>query len=117
MARKAKAQEDGPYTNVAAKARLKARWGENALKGPKMRADWNEVSPTTVHALVAVVGDLGGAVTLGVDKAGAGFTVAVWLGGEKVFNQWFRGDGEGVEALHQQLEDFVLDARELVVRP
>lgn len=113
MARKAKAHEDGPYTNEVAKAQLKARWGEGAERKAQLRADWHEVDPIVVHSLVSGIGLLGGAVTLGVDKQGAGYTVAAWLGGEKVLNRWYRGDPEGVQALELELQDFCDDLHAL----
>jgi len=109
MSRKTKGHEDGPYTNEAAKAGLKSRWGSGSGRSQVLNADWDAVSPVVVHSLVSAVAKLNGACTLGVDKLGTGYTVAVWMGGEKVLNQWFRGDAEGVEALHQMLEDFTAD--------
>jgi hypothetical protein len=114
MARTRKADEQGPFTHNGAASALKGRWGEGAKRKESLKADWSQIDPTIVHSLVSGVGALGGACTLGVDKNGAGFTVAVWMGGEKVFNQWYRGDFEGQEALHAEIEAFTQDVQALI---
>lgn len=117
MARSKKVAEEGPFTNIGAAKALKGRWGDGSQNKARARADWHQVDPIIVHTLVACVGELGGAVTLGVDKNGTGYTVAVWLSGEKVYNQWFSGEAEGVEALHVQLQDFTDDVKALIRQP
>jgi hypothetical protein len=111
MARTRKAAEEGPFTNQRAAKALKARWGEGGPKGTPLRADWNSVDPVVVHSLICAVGALGGACTIGVDKNGAGFTITVWCGGEKLLNRWFRGDQDGINALHVEVEDFTADVQ------
>src|SRR5690349_12260088 len=114
MARKTGKREEGPFTSIGAAKELKGRWGEGAAGKETIKADWASIDPVLLHSLISQVGYLGGAVTLGVDKSGAGFTVAVWVGGEKVYNQWFSGSQEGIDNLHVQVEMFTEDVRALL---
>ena len=109
MARTRKQVEEGPFTNQRASKALKSRWGDGGPKGTPLRADWNSVDPVVVHSLICAVGALGGACTIGVDKNGAGFTITVWSGGEKLLNRWYRGDQDGVNSLHVEIEEFTND--------
>lgn len=89
--------------------RLAGKWAVDKATSATLQADWGEVSPALLHTLTCEVGRRKGAVLAGVDRMGAGFTVSVFLSGKKVLNQWYRGDAEGLDKLHVELEDFLND--------
>lgn len=109
MARKRKGFEDGTDVPAHAARKVLAKWGGKERESGKLLADWGLVDPSLISGLLSAAGRFKGACLLGVDRQGVGYTVSVFIGGEKVVNQWYRGDPEGVERLHFDIEDMTND--------
>lgn len=111
MARKSKSTEEGPYTNAAYVAKLKAKYDNKPQDRDGLRADWGWVDTGIVSRLLSAAGAMRGAVTMGVDRQGAGYTLAVFIGGTRIVSKWYRGDAEGLAALEQEMGDIADDLR------
>lgn len=112
MARTKRGRLEGQIDGHEASTKLLQKWGTNGVDAGYGTADWSEINPHLVLSLVAAVGALRGAVMLGVDKNGSGFTLNIFLGGKKVLNKWWLCSAEGVEQLHTDVEGFVIDLHE-----
>lgn len=93
---------------------LKGKWsgGEGSSSG--IRASWGVVDGHLLYTLICMVTARKGAVLAGVDRQGYGYTLAVFIGGEKVLNKWYRPEAEGIEILHTDIEAFLTDLQSIV---
>lgn len=92
---------------------LAGKWGGSSPTSGDVKFDWSVVDGHTLFTLVHVVTRLRGAIMLGVDRQGFGGTLAIWMGGERVFNKWYRPDETGQSALYADIDEFMADLNTL----
>lgn len=111
---RAKNRQDSLDRAIAEKSKeWMSKYGPDARKPQTVQADWREVDMRIIATLLPLVADVRGAVMLGLDRNGVGYTVGIWIAGQKVFNRWYRGDAEGRESLYAELDDFCAGLEEL----
>lgn len=71
------------------------------------------VDAALLQELVWAVALLKGAVMLGVDKTGFGYTVTAWVEGNKVLSRYYRPEEDAIEVLHSELQEFIEDILKL----
>jgi hypothetical protein len=100
-----KEAEEWAKGNTAQQKYLLARY-RGETDETRQKADWSIIDRETLMLFVASALSTGGAVMLGTDKSGFGYTINVFLSGQKI-GKWFRPDEIGITGLHEFMEDFI----------
>lgn len=116
MPRSKKVDSSGdPSVDKTVLSRLQGKYGGDRKSPNGLVVDWSKVDPHLMFQLVYAVAKRKGAVMFGSDKSGGGYTLIVFVGGERVLNQWYRGDDTGVELMHVTMEEFLQDLELLAI--
>lgn len=107
------AAASGSEKNVAGVKALAGKWGGSKEGSVVGNASWMDVDGSLLLTLIVSVGSRRGAVMCGVDRQGAGLTLAVWLAGEKVLNKWYNVEKFGSDPIHTDMEEFLSDLNSL----
>jgi predicted RNA-binding Zn ribbon-like protein len=76
---------------------------DTSVRVPEHTADWFMVDALLIQRALAAAGLIQAAFMLGVDRQGFGFTVSIFMNGQKI-SKWFRPDEPGLDELHQFLQ-------------
>lgn len=90
-------QKSSKSLPAARSLQLGSLFGESTRK-TGLDADWNEVEPNVLLAIVWGVSSLGGSVTLGVTRNGQAYTCKVYIGAPYDALYW-DGDADGREQM------------------
>lgn len=111
MAKRQKYDKHGDVIGQTPKSlMLKEKYGKKVVDNT-LKCDWTWVDAKYVIDMIAACSEAKYAVMFGTDRNGVGYTMSIFMDGEKV-SKWFDPSEEGRQALYDFIDEFTSDLRE-----